>query len=426
MERFLSVTRAKFTTYYQGIVGADRCVRRPARCDLSAGIETDARARTIAVHLTRPDEEFLHKLTLQFAYVVPADTPRRATGERLLPGTGPYRFESWDAERGGQLVRNPRFRSWSPARPAGFANRIEVSLRKRGVRAQVADVQSGAADLTILASPFGTRFPPQRFGALEVRSPGQLHSYPEAALNFMFLNVRRPPFDDPRSRQALNYGTDRARIVELEGGPDIVSPTCQILPSGFPGHKLYCPYTAQSGPGRQWSAPDTERARALVDESGTSGERVVVTVPDSKRDIGRYFTALLDRLGYRASLRVLSDDEYWPEIIQDPPNTRAQIAFIGWSLDYASASTFIEPNFGCPDNLSHFCDRHLMREIGRARAARGTDAAGRWAAIDRRVTDLAPAVPLTNSRSVDLVSKRVGNVQHHVLGFTLLDQLWVR
>jgi hypothetical protein len=35
-------------------------------------------------------------------------------------------------------------------------------------------------------------------------------------------------------------------------------------------------------------------------------------------------------------------------------------------------------------------------------------------------------VPLTNRRSVELVSTRVGNVQHHVLGYTLLDQLWVR
>ena len=46
--------------------------------------------------------------------------------------------------------------------------------------------------------------------------------------------------------------------------------------------------------------------------------------------------------------------------------------------------------------------------------------------MDRRVTDLAPAVPLTNRRSAELVSARVGNVQHHVRGITLLDQLWVR
>ena len=162
----------------------------PKRCDLSAGIETDARARTIAVHLTRPDEEFLHKLTLQFAYVVPADTPRRPTGERALPGTGPYRFESWDAERGGHLVRNPRFRSWSPARPAGFADRIEVSsaqARRPGTGRRRPERDRRPDGPRRARSGRGSRR--QRFGALEVRSPGQLHSYPEAALNFMFLDV---------------------------------------------------------------------------------------------------------------------------------------------------------------------------------------------------------------------------------------------
>jgi len=32
---------------------------------------------------------------------------------------------------------------------------------------------------------------------------------------------------------------------------------------------------------------------------------------------------------------------------------------------------------------------------------------------------------LANRRSVLLVSKRVGNVQHHQVYYTLLDQLWV-
>jgi hypothetical protein len=46
--------------------------------------------------------------------------------------------------------------------------------------------------------------------------------------------------------------------------------------------------------------------------------------------------------------------------------------------------------------------------------------------LDRRIMELAPAVPMTNHRAVVLVSKRVGNVQQHPQWFTLLDQLWVR
>ena len=49
-----------------------------------------------------------------------------------------------------------------------------------------------------------------------------------------------------------------------------------------------------------------ERARRLVAASGRAGERVVVWVPDYKAKVGRYFAALLNDLGFRATLRVLA------------------------------------------------------------------------------------------------------------------------
>lgn len=76
--------------------------------------------------------------------------------------------------------------------------------------------------------------------------------------------------------------------------------------------------------------------------------------------------------------------------------------------------------------MSFFCSRSLDRQVRAAVTAEGTEAIGRWAAIDRRLVDLAPSVPLTNRRSAVLVSERVGNVQSHQLYYTLLDRLWVR
>src|SRR6185436_6774069 len=114
---------------YEGIVGARRCTAASGRCDLSRGIEADARTRTITIHLTRPDPEFLHKLTLPFASVVPAGSPARATAGRTPPGTGPYRVAAWASMRGGTFERNPHFLSGSArSRGEGFADRIEVVL----------------------------------------------------------------------------------------------------------------------------------------------------------------------------------------------------------------------------------------------------------------------------------------------------------
>jgi peptide/nickel transport system substrate-binding protein len=308
LERFLRVTRERFS-FYDAIAGAPRCKRRPARCDLSAGIVADRQARTITVRLTRPDAAFLHALTLSFAHVLPADTPVRNLGDRAPPGTGPYRFAHWRARRGGLLVRNRHFRPG--ARPAGFADRIEVSVRPDGAMAkQIADVERGEADVAVLADPGHSLVTPQQLAALAARAPGRLHRAPIATTLFMFLNVNRRPFDDIRVRQAVNHATDRARLVELAGGADTATPSCQIVPPGLLGYTRYCPYGSRSGASQLWKAPDRERARRLVAASGRAGERVAVATPRSRTAIGRYFADLLDeRLRHIAArarrLRVL-------------------------------------------------------------------------------------------------------------------------
>ena len=54
-------------------------------------------------------------------------------------------------------------------------------------------------------------------------------------------------------------------------------------------------------------------------------------------------------------------------------------------------------------------------------------ARGLWQRADRQIVDEAPWVPLVNPKTVDVVSKRVGNYQYSPNGFGMLyDQLWVR
>ncbi len=403
LERMLIATRGRRPGYFDGIVGAASCARR---CDLSRGIEADPLARTITVHLLRPDADFPAKLTTPFAYVVPAG----ARG--LPPGTGPYRVARWDPGSGGSLVRNRYFAA--RGRPAGFVDRIEVALTTlRAVEREIAAVDGGQADVVGLADPFGAHVGSARLKALTARSPGRLHGAFNGATDWMFLNVQRPPFDALAVRRAVAYAIDRARIVDLVGGAAVAAPTCQFVPAGQPAYEPYCPFT-----GAPWGAPDLSRARALVAGSHRAGERVTVVVPAFRRAAGRYFTELLDSLGLRASLRVRSLEDYFGSI----GDGRTQIGFMGWSGDYVSAANFIEPYFACAAaNPSGFCDARLARGIAGA-----ADPVTAWAAADRRVVDLAPAVPLTNHRSLVYVSDRVGNVQTHLQAATLLDQLWVR
>jgi YVTN family beta-propeller protein len=429
MERYLRAP-AYGSEYYTGIVGAQRCISGRARCDLSRGIESDTHARTITIHLTAPDPEFLHKLTLPFAYVVPTGTPAHADDPGFTPpGTGPYRTVRWDVRRGGVLVRNQHFRP-SAARPAGFADRIEIKVTPLGrVETHTAAIERGSADLTWLVD-----FPLRGvFRDLLARAPGQLHSLAAPGPFWMFLNVRRPPFDDIRVRQAVNFAVDRAKLVELYGGPGAAAPACQIVSPAFPGYLPHCPYTANPSRGGGWTAPDFERARGLVAASGRAGARVTVhvTVPASRR-AGPYFVSLLRELGFRARLHVFpAGVDYAAEVQRR--DSRKQMGVYPWAPDYMSASTVLAPTFGCTargdpklNNVSHVCDARLEAALDRARAAAAEDAPAAWAAVDRRVVDLAATVPYVQQRFLIFVSKRVGNVNFHPMYQTLLDQIWVR
>jgi len=80
-------------------------------------------------------------------------------------------------------------------------------------------------------------------------------------------------------------------------------------------------------------------------------------------------------------------------------------------------------------NLSEFCNPKIDAEIRRAFSVQTTDpqaANELWAQVDRDIVDQAPHVPLTNPRTIDLVSPRVGDYQYNPQWGALIDQLWVR
>src|SRR5207245_2472854 len=84
------------------------------------------------------------------------------------------------------------------------------------------------------------------------------------------------PFDQLRTRRAFNFALDRSRMVALAGGPTVAQPTCQVLPPQMPGYERYCPYTRAARRGGRGNAPELEKARRLVDASGTKGMPVKV------------------------------------------------------------------------------------------------------------------------------------------------------
>lgn len=428
--RIFRVSAPTSGSFYGVIVGAEKCLKTPVRCMLEGGVIGDDAAGTITFHLTRPDPEFLDKLALPHASILPAETAAMDVGTAPIPGTGPYTIASYEPNKQMRLVRNPAFHEWSAdAQPDGHPDVIQYDFGLEP-EAEVTAVENGQADW------MGNRPPLDRLGEIGRRFPKQIHIDPVFSLSYLALNTRLPPFENLKARQAVAYAVDRRALVNLVGGPNLASPTCQILPPGFPGYVPYCPYT--KNPGEKWSAPDMEKALQLVKESGTIGHQVTLIVADTAmaRDVGTYVQSVLRQLGYDASLKAISGNIQFSYIQNS--NNKVQISSTGWNQDYPAASDFLNVLFSCGSfhpgsdssiNISEFCDPAIDTRMQQAlQTAIGDPAKANqmWAEIDRAVTDQAPAVPLFNGKALDFVSARVGNFVFNNQYLWLFSQAWVR
>jgi peptide/nickel transport system substrate-binding protein len=401
---------------YAGIVGGETCLRAPRTCDLSRGVLVDDETGQVTIRLREPDPEFLYKLALPFAYVVPTGTDRTNPGRRPVPSTGPYRVVAGD--RLVRLVRNPYFREWSrAARPSAYADEVRISLvgtSPASVGNERAAVVRGSVDVP-------ADVPPGSHDELRILYAGRVHelSLPTTAL--LMVNTKLPPFDDVDVRRALAFAVDRAEAVRGLAA----EPSCQVLPPGFAAYEPYCPYTRDGG--TRWKAPDLAAARSLVARSGTSG--TPVTVWSTRHGDVRHWADVaadaLRRLGYPVSFRFVRESVYWSLIDE---RRDIQIAPLQWFPDYPTASGFVATLFRCGAFGDYVCDADLDGRMARAlslqqREPRRADAM--WASTDRRIVDEALAIPLLSGRGFFFVSERLGNFQHHPVFGVLYDQVWV-
>ncbi len=425
IERSLLNAAGPGSMFFSGIVGATRCIKTPTRCDLTRGIMTGA-GNTITFHLTADDPDFVYKLALPEAFAVPADTPIKVG--HALPATGPYMFAGAETPRGLRLVRNPHFREWSPAaQPSGYPD--QIVLRFGGTAdAHVAAVEHGSADLT----EDGDTASSAAVSTLLTQYSSQVELNPKPDLYYFFLNTQVAPFDDIRARQAVNFAVDRNELIALSGGSSSGQLTCQVLPPNFAGYQRYCPYTVNPNDGGTWTAPDLVKAKQLVAASHTGGQLVTVVSTPLFSSRALYLASVLRSLGYKTRIKTIKDVGGYFQFVSNPKN-KAQAGVGGWDADFASASAWFGPLLGCASrgysNLPEFCDPAIDAETAHARSLEtiNPQAASRlWSKLDRALVDQAPIVPFVNTRSLDVISRRVGDYQYNPQWGALLDQIWVR
>jgi peptide/nickel transport system substrate-binding protein len=429
-QRLFKVSSPNAGSWYNVIVGATACLSKPATCTLNGGVVVNSSANSVVFHLTQPDPEFLDQLAMPFASVLPAGSPAHDAGTNPIPGTGPYYFSSYQPTNALVMKRNPYFKQWSTqAEPSGYPNEIEETFGL-SAEAEVTAIENGQADWMYDAPP------PDRLSELSSKYASQVHINSLTAMWYLAMNTNLPPFNNVKVRQAVNWAIDRNAVIRLYGGPQLAAPACTILPPGIPGHVSFCDYTASGG--STWTGPDMAKAKALVKASGTAGQSVGVVVQNDpvNESIGEYVQSVLNQLGYKATLKPLSDNIQY-NYIQNT-NNHVQISLTQWYQDYPTASDFLQVLLSCASfhpgsdssiNIAGYCDKSFdaqMSTAGTEQESNPSASNALWGKLDQELMAQSPLAPLITPRLIDFVSGRVHNYSFSLQYYMNVDQLWLQ
>jgi peptide/nickel transport system substrate-binding protein len=302
-----------------------------AEGDIS-GITTDDQTGDITIKLTAPDGSFSHVLAMWFAGLVPSDTPFKNLTEDPPPGVGPYMYTESVPNRQFVMKRNAEYdKNPIEGIPSGNIDTITTKIVKSAQR-EAQDVISGQLDY--MQDPPPADLKPE----VKAKYSDRYMEYTTASTYYFFMNTRVPPFDDPKVRQAVNYGIDKPGLARIFAGE--LAPGCSFLPPGVPGFDEAldvddCPWGNPNEP------PDLEKARSLIKEAGVEGMDVTVysNNDDPSDKVGAAYADMLTKIGLNAKPKILDGGVYFQTI--GNAKTKAQTGFANWFQDFPHPKNFM-------------------------------------------------------------------------------------
>jgi oligopeptide transport system substrate-binding protein len=373
------------------IVGAGEIIAGKASPE-SLGVQA-LDDRTLEIRLSAPTPYFLQLLTNTFMLPQPEKVVARHGREWTAPGNfvGNGAFLP-DGDLGAAtltLRRNPRY--WDA----------------QAVRLQAVTYHplpdSSAATARYLAGDFDVTdsFLVDDYAWLKERLGSQVRLSPYFGTFMLAMNNTRPPFDDPRLRQAMVLAVDRDILTrQLMRG--LYLPAEGIVPPlpGYPAVK----------PG--WATLTREQrlalARDLYAQAGYSAEEpleVELTYPTTTPDTRRILEAVaaMWRINLGANVRLANEE--WRVFNQNRNIRKLRLYFASWIGDYPDPQTFLAlPLPGSGQNDMGYDNPRYTATVTAALDA--TDPVARaklYNEAERILNADAPYVPIYNYQSRHLL-----------------------
>ncbi len=348
---------------------------------------------TIEITIDQAKSYFLAKMTYPTGFVLDRENveanPKRWFREPN--GTGPFKLTEYKVGETMMLTRNENYHLGPPKLE-------EVELILSGGTSmlmyendEIHISRVGLADIDRIKDP-----------SSDLNS--ELREGPPAFMTtYIGLNVKEPPLDDVKVRQALNLAIDKQEIATIVLG-DLVVPATGILPPGFPGY-------SEEVQGFKF---DPARARQLLEESKYGGDLenippITITTPGSfGANVSLDMEVVLQMWERNLGITAEFQQTEYATFLKDLHKRRFQMFDIGWIADYPDPENFLDLLFHSEstNNQTNYNNPHVDELLVKARVE--TDETTRYALYheaEQQILDDAPWIPLWYSGERHLLIK---------------------
>ena len=269
---------------------------------------------------------------------------------------------------------------------------------------------------------YTSNVPSALFSTLRETYGAQFSVYPLLSVYFLAFDMREPPFDDIRVREAATRAVDRDDFV------DVVLGTGQpgawgLVPPGVDGYESFA-YARRDEP----RAAQLARARELYAQAGYSDERplrfelLYNTSDNHKKNAVAVQAMLRENIGADVSLI----NQEWKVMLENRKSPESwDLLRLGWTGDYNDANTFLETfRSGHPQNTSGYADPQFDALLDRANLEPDPQTRANLLAEAEETLMLAyPVLPLYFYVSKHLISDRVEGYQPNIMDRTYSKHL---
>ncbi|MFI6826960.1 MULTISPECIES: ABC transporter substrate-binding protein [unclassified Kribbella] len=358
--------------------------------------------QTIVFHLKKPFAGFDYFAQLPSTAPVPQAKDTGAKYKEHPIATGPYKFESYDANKGMALIRNDQYdASTDPdSGRKALPDKITVAFNVNGTDI---DNRLIAGDLDVDIAGTGVQAETQAKVLADPKLKAHTDNVPAPRLNFTVLNSDVPPLDNLHCRKAVLYAADHEGYQRAYGGPiggDIATNLMPPLVTGAQKFDDYGFLTDKNG--------NVDKAKDELKQCGQpNGFATNITYRADRpkeKAVAETLQQSLKRAGITLSTKPYPTGDYTKLYAGKPDfakNNKLGLIVYSWGADWSDGFGF----------LSQIVDSRVIKPTGGNsnlgikipevdqlidKALSTTDEAARnqiWVDVDKKVMEQAAALP---------------------------------